>query len=148
MGVSVSASVVILMTAGLVAAMGYYEAVDRTEQMKVAALDDHYALLEQRASTSVDMTNVTHNITSGVVQVSITNTGSVTLDLECCQLMVNGTLLAPSSVNFTENGHTARHLFPGANILATSSTHGLVRKVSFIADTGRMAFSTEIYTVT
>ncbi len=148
MGASVSASAVILLAAAVVAGVAFYETLDESYRVRNEALDEHYEMLAIRSSTGASIDNVTHNVTSSQLWVVLTNTGSTTMDLDKCQLMVNGTLIAPSSVTFTEKGTAVTTFYPGSVVTAATSFGSDVTRVGFVSEYGPEAYSSDIHTIT
>jgi len=97
MGISVSASTAVVFLGVFIAAGTLYPTVSNgVEQVTTAQQQQGDRILAQQ-NTGVDVTDATYNTTTGELRVSVTNTGTTTLDVPETNLFVDG---APKS---TEN---------------------------------------------
>lgn len=90
MGISVSASTAVVFLGVFIAAGTLYPAVSNgVEQVTTAQQQQGDRILAQQ-NTAIDITDATYNITTGELQVNVTNDGTTTLDVTETNLLVDG----------------------------------------------------------
>lgn len=105
MGFSTSGATVILFIGLLVSVGIVYPPVERSFEAVTGALDDRDDRMLQLRNSDVAVTNVTYDSTTDALNVTVDNTGTVSLAVEETDLLVNGTLVTTytTTVGGTEN---------------------------------------------
>lgn len=147
MGFSTSGATMILFLGVLVSASILVPAAENAYEGVADARDGRSERLLDRRNSDLSVSNVTYNSTSDTLNVSVNNTGSVTLAVNETDLLVDGAFA--SGYDTSVGGATGRTLWlPGETLTFTySGVSSKPDRVKVVAETGVAASTTNVTVV-
>ena len=119
MGFSVSATMAIFFATFLILFSILYSSVDRAFDTVTESFDDKYDRLSIQAQTDIEMLDMTYLRETDVLEVTLQNTGSVSLDTRKMNLLVGGVLV--TSAEMTAGGGETDYWLPQETMRITLS---------------------------
>ncbi len=147
MGFSTSGATMILFLGVLVSAGILVPAAEYAYEDVSDARDGRSERLLDRRNSAVSVSNVTYDSTNETLNVSVNNTGSVTLGVNETDLLVNGTLRTNYGTTVAGTGDRALWL-PGETLTFTvSGVSSQPDRVKVVSETGVATVSSNVTVV-
>jgi archaellum component FlaF (FlaF/FlaG flagellin family) len=138
MGLSVSAASAILFSSFLIVFGAMFGAINMYQDKIQAAQEDNYSRALEAQATSISITSV--DASNGTI--SVTNTGTTTLDPEKLDLLINGTIETTSISQLSIDQHVGSKLWLPGDVLVMHSVLNMTgAHIELVTEFGTVAYS-------
>lgn len=144
MGFSTSAAVAVVSIGFLISVGLLYPAVEQSVQDVSEATDQRQDRMMDTRNSDAAVHNVTYNTTSGVLNVTVDNTGAVTMDADQTDLLVDGRLVT-NRTTFVDGVEGRKLWVPDEQLrVETSAPSAAPDRVVVVTETGLRRSTTDV----